>query len=177
MSTLVTTAPAPEAPPEQGPAAAVARVEVSSSRFPSVNLLPDTVHAALRARRARFVVVVVAGVAFILVGGLYALAQFEVSSAQTDYETALARGEALKRESMKYAEVPTVTAELTEATATRAQAMADEVRWSTVMTDVAEIMPPGVTLTELGGTLAAAKKSPGAGAPAAVGLGCRPWDR
>ena len=160
----------------QAPAtAADPGIEVPGARLPQVNLLPAVVHEELKERRARLVMLGAVGGAVVVVAGLFALSMQDAAAAQDDYDAAVATGVMLRQQAAQYAEVPKVTKEYEQAQAQMAAAMGPEILWSGVLGSVVRLMPDGMTVTGLSGTLTpaeAATTTTGAGAAAtATGAG------
>jgi len=140
---------------------------------PRVNLLPPEITQARRFVRlqrqlAAVVLVAVTGCA---AGAWWA--QTRVGSAQAELDAARSQTAGLQADKAKYAEVPQVSAQIDAALATREQAMAGDVLWSTYLNDVALATSTNVWLTSmsigLAGTDATAASSSGPLAPAGVG--------
>ena len=141
-------------------------IEVPGARLPQVNLLPAVVHEELKERRARLVMLGAVGGAVVVVAGLFALSMQDAAAAQDDYDAAVATGVMLRQQAAQYAEVPKVTKQYEQAQAQMAAAMGPEILWSGVLGSVARLMPDGMSVTGLSGTL-----TPAAGATATTGAG------
>jgi Tfp pilus assembly protein PilN len=151
--------------------------------LPRVNLLPPEIAAAQRLR------VVQAGLgagvlaALVVVGGLFVVATGQQHSAQSDLDTAKAKGTALQAEQAKYADVPKVYAEVEAHQAQLTQAMGQEIRWSYFLNDLSLRTPAKVWLTSVAvtetvdgstvpaGTLGTTYGTPGVGTVTFAGHG------
>jgi Tfp pilus assembly protein PilN len=156
----VATAPAPA--PTAAPAAA----------FPRVNLIPDSIAEQERVHRAKLVLVGAGLVSVALIGGLYVLAQGEVTSAQEEVDAATTVSSQLSAQKAEYAEVPKTFAAVTAAETQLTTAMSGEVRWSYQLNNLALTIPNGVALLSYQGTLGADSTTPAPGTtpdPTAVG--------
>ena len=151
------------APP---PAAAPSR-----AAFPKVNLLPPLITQEVKVRQAKLLLVGAAAVSVAVIGGMFVMAQNEVTSAQEGLDAANAQSAQLAAQQATYAEVPKVFAEVSAAQAQLATAMGNEVRWSYVLNNLALSIPRNVALTGFTGTLGQAEAPvvPPAPAPNADG--------
>ena len=132
--------------PEGVPVAAPMPTVAPTAAFPRVNLIPEQVAREARTQTAKRVCIGAVAGSALVVGGLFLLANSQVSAAQDQRDAATARSAALAAETTKYADVPRVNAELTAATAQQANAMGSEVQWSVILGDLALATPPGVSL-------------------------------
>lgn len=155
-----------------------APMDAPAASFPRVNLIPEQIAREVQVRRARGVLVVAAAASVAVVGGLYMMAAGEVSSAQEQLDSAQARSAQLAAEAAKYADVPKVQAELVAAQTQQVTALGGEVRWSTILNNLALTMPSGASLTSLKGTVsgqapqvAAAQGAPSTGSSTSSVLG------
>jgi Tfp pilus assembly protein PilN len=140
-------------------------IEVPGARLPRVNLLPAVVHEELKERRARLVMLG----AVRCRGGRGGTCSPEHAGrrrGQDDYDAAVATGDMQRQQEAQYAEVPKVTKQYEQAQAQMAAAMGPEILWSGVLGSVARLMPDGMSVTGLSGTL-----TPAAGATATTGAG------
>jgi Tfp pilus assembly protein PilN len=148
-------------------AAPVAAPEAPASAplaaFPRVNLIPEQIAREARTRTAKRVFVGAIAASVVVVGGLYLMSTMSVSSAQSQLDAATSQSAALAAESAKYADVPRVNSELQTVLAQQVQAMAGEVRWSTVLNNLALSLPEGVALSSFRGTVSGLP-TPGGGA-------------
>jgi len=117
--------------------------------FPHVNLIPDQIAAEAKVRKAKLTLGLAAGVAVVVVGGMYVMAASQVSAAQEQLDVATAHSAALASEAAKYADVPKVRADLADAQAQQVAALGTEVRWSSVLTNLGLTIPAGVSLTSM----------------------------
>lgn len=140
---------APEGVPVEAPTPTVA----PSAAFPRVNLIPEQVAIEARTQTAKKVCIGAVAASALVVGGLWFLANGQVSAAQDQLDSATARSAALAAEATKYADVPRVNAELAAATQQQATAMGGEVRWSSVLYTLAITTPPGVSLQSFTATV------------------------
>ena len=115
----------------------------------AVNLLPRTYAERAAVKRAKVFAVVCVLVALLisLLGWLVAH-QKEVA-AQESLDAATAERALLQAEAVKYSEVPKVFATVAAAEKQLELAMANEVRWSFFLNDLALTMPSGVSLDTL----------------------------
>lgn len=120
--------------------------------LPAVNLLPARYARAGAVRRARAFAVAAVLVA-LLVGVLALLVGTQqVRSAQEGLDRATDERVALQREAARYADVPLVFQAVDTARAQLGTAMANEVRWSFVLNDLALVTPAGISLDSIDAT-------------------------
>jgi Tfp pilus assembly protein PilN len=143
------TPESPEAFEQQVAGTAVAASSNVLGAFPRVNLIPDQIAAEAKVRKAKLTLGLAAGVAVLVVGGLYVMAAGQVGSAQEQLDVATAHSAALASEAAKYADVPKVRADLADAQAQQVAALGTEVRWSSVLTNLGLTIPTDVSLTSL----------------------------
>jgi len=151
----------------EAPGLVTATALASSAAFPRVDLLPPAIKEEQKVRTARLVLAGSVAAAIVLTGGLYVLANSEVSSAQTSLDEATAKSAQLSSEVVKYAEVPKVYAQVDAAQATLQAAMAGDVRWSQVLNQLGVSVPTGVSLTGVTITEASSAGQPGPAGAAA----------
>jgi Tfp pilus assembly protein PilN len=145
--------PAPPAPPAAPPEQDWVRSRVDWASVPKVNLLPPEILAGRRFRvLRRRLGLTVLGVLGLAGCGVF-WAQAGVSSAQTGYHTAQARGIALQHQQAPYARVPTVLQALDDARATRAGALGTDVSWYGFLTDLAVSTPANAQLSAVSVTM------------------------
>jgi Tfp pilus assembly protein PilN len=132
--------------------------------FPSVNLIPDQIAAEAKVRKAKLTLGIAAGAAVAVVAGLYVMATGQVGAAQEQLDTATAHSAALASEAAKYADVPKVQADLQSAQAQQVQALGNEVRWSSVLTNLGLTIPSGVALSSFQASVTGGA-APAAGQP------------
>jgi len=160
-----TTVEAEPLAPEGVPVAAPpAPVVASSAAFPRVNLIPEQVAIEARSQLAKKICFATIAASAVVVGGLFLVANGQVSAAQNQLDTATAQSAALAAETTKYADVPRVNAQLAAAQTQLASAMGSEVQWSTVLYNLALSTPKGVSLDSFRATINGA----GSGASAAA---------
>lgn len=139
--------------------------------LPRVNLLPPEI--AERARFRRIQLGLGAGLLATtgVVGALYAGATVSVQDATQEVAAQSSRGVALRAESTRYADVSRIHAEAAQAKAMLAQAMGEEVRFSTLLDDLSRNVPHDVWLENVTYTQnATSGQAPAApGAAASVG--------
>lgn len=135
------------------PAEVVTATPHSAAAFPKVDLLPPAISEQAKVRRAKLVFGGAALVAVAVVGGLYMMAQDEVSTAQEGLDAATATSVTLNTEVAKYADVPKAFAEVKAANGQLGAAMGGEVRFSYLLNDLALTIPKGVSLTTYTATL------------------------
>jgi Tfp pilus assembly protein PilN len=147
-------APAPVATPIAAPTAA----------FPRVNLIPAEIALEAKVRRSKLVLGAAVAASIAAVAGLYVMASADVSSAQEQLDSARATSATLASEQSKYADVPRVQSDLQSAQIQQFAAMGGEVRWSTVLNNLALTIPPGVSLTSFQATITGSSGTPAASA-------------
>lgn len=133
--------------------------------LPRVNLLPPEIAAAQRLRTVQAGLGVGVLAAIVVVGGLFVAATSQEHSAQSNLDTAKAKGTALQAEQAKYADVPKVYAEVEARKAQLTQAMGQEIRWSYFLNDLSLRTPAKVWLTNI----AITETVDGSAVPAALG--------
>ncbi|MEI8055790.1 MAG: hypothetical protein WCI29_00170 [Actinomycetes bacterium] len=133
-----------------GTAEPAAAQEYSSlvGAFPRVNLIPDTIAAEAKARRAKMVVVGATIAAAAVIGSLYTMAAGEVDNAQQQLDSALAQSQVLASQTLQFADIPKVQMDVDNAKTQQYQAMGGEVLWSSLLNDLSLTMPAGTALTE-----------------------------
>jgi Tfp pilus assembly protein PilN len=119
---------------------------VRTADFPKVNLLPGEIaeeqkFRSLRAILALSVIAAVAGV-----GGLWYLANQQVSTAEEGLAQAQSTQTVLQAEAVKYADVPKVYAQVAQANEDLKLAMGKEIRYSFVLNDLSLTIPSDVWL-------------------------------
>jgi Tfp pilus assembly protein PilN len=117
--------------------------------LPRVNLLPPEIAAAQRLRAVQAGLGVGVLASLVVVGGLFVAASGQEHSAQSDLDTAKAKGTSLQAEQAKYADVPKVYAEVEARQAQLTQAMGQEIRWSYFLNDLSLRTPAKVWLSNL----------------------------
>ena len=129
--------------PEQAPAGPAPVV------LPRVDLLPPEIGQAARARQARLAAAAVVALAALGVAGVWYSSTQSTAEAQAELEAAQATGAALQAEIAQFAEVRQVTQEVADTRTQLSLAMADEVLWSTYLTDLSLTVPDQTWLTEM----------------------------
>jgi Tfp pilus assembly protein PilN len=132
-----------------GPSEAVTTARVDWAPVPKVNLLPPEIVEGRRLARLKKMLgggllVVVAAC-----GGAAVWAQAGVSSAQADLDAAHANGAVLQTEQAKYVQVPRILGLIDDAAAVRERAMADDVLWYGLLSDLSLTTPKGISLQSL----------------------------
>lgn len=121
----------------------------SAAAFPRVDLLPPAIKEEGKVRTARLILGGAVTAAIVLTGGLYLMANSEVSSAQVSLDDATSRSTQLSGEIAKYSNVPLVYGQVGSAQAALQTAMAGDVRWSSVLNQLSVNIPAGVSLSEI----------------------------
>ncbi|HEY0188563.1 MAG TPA: fimbrial assembly protein [Cellulomonas sp.] len=116
------------------------------SPLPQVNLLPPEVLAAKGARVVRRWLAVGLVLVLGLCGAGYAGSLLVESGAQDDLESAQAETAAIQAETLTYAEVPQVRAELDRAEEAEQLGMGVEVQWGSYLGAVSVLLPDGISL-------------------------------
>jgi Tfp pilus assembly protein PilN len=117
--------------------------------LPRVNLLPPEIAAAQRLRAVQAGLGAGVLAALVVVGGLFVVATGQQHGAQSDLDTAKAKGTSLQAEQSKYADVPKVYAQVEARQAQLSQAMGQEIRWSYFLNDLSLTVPAKVWLTDM----------------------------
>lgn len=118
-----------------------------------VNLLPAQVAMREKVRRAKRAAAVMLGVAVVLDGGLWVLAQMEAGKAKDELSAAQAEGAQTNAQMAQYSQVPTVFAAAELAQASLNAAMGNEVKWAFLLNQLSFSTPPGVTLQTIDGAV------------------------
>lgn len=120
--------------------------------WPQVNLLPPEVTAARGLRTVkRWLLLALVGV-LVICGTAYGFALTVKSTAETELLTAQNDTVALQAEVVQYAEVPRVQNLLSDGQLARAQALGDEVLWSSYLGAIAVTLPGDVRLESFSAT-------------------------
>lgn len=136
---------------------------------PVVNLLPPEYAEQEQMRRLQLKLAGTVLLALVVLAGLYLNAHEAGGAVRSQLEASRAVQSELATEQAKYADVPATRQRLLSAETVLAQAMTQEIRWSTYLRDLARSVPKGVWLTELTGAVLVAE---GGAEPAAdTGLG------
>ncbi len=135
--------------PDAGESAPPGPVRVPWAPVPRVNLLPVEIVEARAFRRTQLMLAGAVGAAVIVAAAGLFWADSGTKSAEDDLAGAQAQLTATQSEQARYASVPQVIAEVDAATAARAGAMADDVLWYRLLTDLAGALPAGVQLTSI----------------------------
>jgi Tfp pilus assembly protein PilN len=130
-----------------------ANLTTNAAAFPKVNLIPDAVTQEGKLRTAKFSVVVSTALSLIAVGGLYFMAQGQVSSAQDQLDSVSARTGALTTQLQGFHDFQAAQSDLSDAQKQLDLAMGGEVRWSSLINDISLTLPSGTALTEFKGSI------------------------
>ena len=143
----------------------------TTSRVPSVNLLPPEIIAARAFRRAQTYLGATVAIVALAIAGVYLMAVNDRNHAATELAASQATGQSLKKEQDKYADVPRVYQAIDDAQTARQTAMSQDVEWFRYLTDFSLTMPANVWLTSLDMSLAgtAGGAAPAAGTTPGVG--------
>ena len=136
----------------------------TTSRVPSVNLLPPEIIAARAFRRTQKYLAGAIALVVLVIVGAYLMQVHDRNQAASELAASQATGQSLKKEQDKYADVPRVYQAIDDAQTARQTAMSQDVEWFRYLTDFSLTMPANVWLTSLDMSLAGA--APGS-APAA----------
>jgi len=156
----------PEVSAPGAPTTTTTGARVEWATVPKVNLLPTEI---LQRRRTASVKRVLAGAVVLTVAacvGGVVWAQGGVSAAQDDLDAVQARGATLRAQQAKYAQVPPTLAVIDATATAREQAMADDIPWYGLLSDLALTTPKGVKLDTLAVSLDAATAATTAAAAA-----------
>lgn len=118
-----------------------------------VNLLPAEFQLRIVLARARRRAATIVAVAVVLVILVTLFSFLQVGRAQSELDEAQTAQAAAQTEVSKYSEVPRVAAQLAELKTQLTEALGSEVLFSSMMSNVAGVLPAGVSLTSLGFTL------------------------
>jgi len=151
----------------ESPAAVAHAVAAPLAAFPRVNLIPAEIAQEAKVRRSKVAFAVALAASVAVVGGLYVMAASDVSSAEERLDSARATGATLASEQAKYADVPKVQSDLLSAQTQQFTAMGGEVRWSTILNNLALTIPQGVSLGSLQATINGTAGGSASGASAA----------
>jgi cytoskeletal protein RodZ len=141
----------------------------SVSRLLSITarLLPDEVVAARRARRVRTLVISVLAVFILLLGGWYAFAYYQASTAEDELNAVNQQAQSLQRQQADFSDVVGVQEQTTKISKLLTTLMAQDLRWASLFSTLRSTgTGAGVKLTSVSGTLATA---PAGGAAATTG--------
>jgi Tfp pilus assembly protein PilN len=138
----------------------VAAAVVGAPVMPRVNLMPPEIAEAARFRRFQLAMggAVVGAVAVVV--ALYMSAHGGVASAQKQVDDAKQQNAALNAQLVQLHSVQDVYAQVSSRQAMLSQAMGDEVRWSTYLSDLSLRVPDHVWLTSITATQTAAGTLP-----------------
>ena len=128
--------------------------------FPVPDLMPPAVLLRRRVGEARRRVGIALIVVVAVLLSLFALGRLQLATAKSDLESAQARLQAAEAEKDKYSEVPAVYAAVDAARAELAQAMGNEVQVARLVTELAAIVPPDVSLESISLVTGEADDSP-----------------
>ena len=122
---------------------------VGSGTFPVVNLLPPEIGEHRRLRHLQMGLGGAVLASFGIVAAMFMVASGQVSSAQENLDATKAEGVSLLAQTAEYADVPSVIARVDAAKLQRAQAMAQDIRWSFYLNDLSLRIPSKVWLTSV----------------------------
>ncbi len=117
--------------------------------FPTPDLIPPAILLRRQVRRSKRMVLLALLAVVALLAGLFVLGRVQLASATAELGTAQQRLRDAEAEKAKYAEVPAVYAAVDAARAELAQAMGNEVQVARLVANLAAIMPPNVSLTQV----------------------------
>jgi Tfp pilus assembly protein PilN len=126
---------------------------LSRNDFPVPNLIPPAIvvrRAVWKAKR-RILIAVFTVLAVLL--GLFVLGKWQLATANVNLRSAEQLLNAAEAQKAEYAEVPAVYAAVEAARRELAQAMGNEVQVARLVSELAVIMPPSVSLTEVSMTI------------------------
>ncbi|HEV7203945.1 MAG TPA: hypothetical protein VGN18_05005 [Jatrophihabitans sp.] len=141
--------------PEPAAAPAASTTGSDGLRFVAIraNLLPDEVVAGRRADAMRKRVLAgLAALALVLVG-VYAISWWQTGSAQDKLDSVQRQGAALKSQQLDYAPLVSAQAEVSSIQSQLARLMAGDLPWASMLTTLRDTAPPGVSLTQVDGTI------------------------
>jgi Tfp pilus assembly protein PilN len=117
--------------------------------FPTPDLIPPAILVRRQVRRSKRIVLFALLGVLVLLTGLYVVGRMQLASATAELAVSQQRLRDAEAEKAKYAEVPAVYAAVDAARAELAQAMGNEVQVARLVADLAAIMPPNVSLTQV----------------------------
>lgn len=129
--------------------------------LPRVNLLPPEIEERRRFRRVQYGLGGGALASVAVMGLLYAGAVGSARDAQADLRDATAAGQAVQAEQAKYADVAAVYARAEAAELMLTQAMAEEIRYSNHLGQLARTVPEQIWLKNVAFTQTPAAPAPG----------------
>jgi Tfp pilus assembly protein PilN len=152
---------------EQQTADAVTVSRVDWAPVPRVNLLPPEIVDARGFRKVQVRLFAAVLVTLLAAAGGTMWAQSQVAAAQSALDVTTAQTTVLHRQEAQYAQVPRVTGALTTAGTARETAMAQDLLWYRLMSDIALATPSNVWLTTMNISLASqtGKVAAGSGDP------------
>jgi Tfp pilus assembly protein PilN len=148
---------------EQQTADTVTVSRVDWAPVPRVNLLPPEIVDARGFRKVQVRLVVAVLVTLLAAAGGTVWAQGQVSSAQSALDVTAAQTTVLQHQEAQYAAVPKVIGALATAGTARETAMAQDLLWYRLMSDIALATPSNVWLTTMNISLAAPTNKVAAG--------------
>lgn len=117
--------------------------------FPTPDLIPPAILLRRQVQRSKRMVLFALLAVVALLAGLFVIGRVQLASATAELATAQQRLRDAEAEKAKYAEVPAVYAAVDAARAELAQAMGNEVQVARLVANLAAIMPPSVSLTQV----------------------------
>ena len=157
--------------PDQRAAEGVTVARVDWAPVPRVNLLPPEILDARGFRKVQVRLAIAVVLTLFLAAGGTVWAQTQVSSAQDSLDSAAAQTAVLHHQEAGYAEVPRVTTALTSARVARETALAQDLLWYRLMSDIALSTPSNVWLTTMNVSLSATPVAAAKASPAGAGTG------
>lgn len=124
-------------------------------RVPAIaaNLLPLEIVESRRDRKVRRVVAAAIAAFLAVLAAWFGLTSYQTSEARSAVTAAQDNGQALLRQQRSFAEVVSVQAESQAIASQLSGLLATDLRWSRLLTAVAQVAPPGVALTGVTGAL------------------------
>jgi Tfp pilus assembly protein PilN len=135
-------------------------------RVPAIaaNLLPMEIVESRRERQVRRVVLAALAAFVAVLAAWYGLVSYQTTQARGAVAAAEDNGQALLRQQRDFAEVVRVQTDSQAITGQLADLLSTDLRWSRLLTAVAQVAPPGVALTGVSGALAPPAAAGGAAA-------------
>jgi Tfp pilus assembly protein PilN len=126
-----------------------APVQVTAPTMPRVNLMPPEIAEAARFRRFQLAMGGAVVAAVVVVGALYVHAHSGVKSADEQLAAAQTQQSSLQSQLHSLSSVQAVYSQVAAKQATLQQAMGQEVRWSSYLTDLSLKVPDAVWLSSI----------------------------
>lgn len=135
--------------PKSRPGKTRGSVAKTVASLPQVNLLPPEVRASRSLSRTKRWLGLTILLALVVVAAGYGYALLQRASANSELASAQQQASALQVEANKYAEVPQVLGQVSQVTAARSTAMADDVEWRAYLDAIAAVLPAGVSIDSM----------------------------